>query len=93
MHPVKTTPWGDSPFILFNTAALHPESSPVNRKSQRNTVHAIVVEAIAQQLIEDGWELSATAEKSFGVVSPYTKQSQLIERLLSQGTGHRIGSA
>jgi hypothetical protein len=92
MHPVKTTPWGDSPFILFDTAALRPESSPVNRKSQRNTVHAIVVEAIAQQLIEDGWELSATAEKSFGVVSPYTKQSQLIERLLSQGTGHRIGS-
>ena len=92
VHQEKTTPWGDSPFILFDTAGLHPESSPVNGKSHRNTMHAIVVEAIAQQLVEDGWELSATAEKSFGVVSPYAKQAQLIEGLMSQGTGRPIGT-
>jgi len=91
-HPVKTTPWGDSTFIFFDTASLNPESSPVNGKSQRNIVHALTVEAIAHQLTEDGWGLSATAEKSFGIVSPYAKQAQLIERLLSHGTGQRIGT-
>ena len=91
-RPVTTTPWGDSPFIFVDTASLNPESSSVNGKSHRNVVHAFTVEAIAHRLIEDGWELSATAEKSFGIISPYAKQVELIERLLSHGTGHRIGT-
>lgn len=91
-RPATSTPWGDSPFIFFDTASLKPESSSVNGKSQRNVIHAFAVEAIAHRLIEDGWELSATAERSFGIVSPYAKQVQLIERLLSHGTGQRIGT-
>lgn len=79
----KPTPWGNEAFILFDTASLEPESSKVNGKSRRNVIHAITVQAIAEQLFEDGWELKSTAKKSFGIITPYAKQSSFIESLLT----------
>ncbi len=79
----KPTPWGNEPFLFFDTTSLEPESSTVNGKSRRNLMHALTVQAIAEQLFEDGWELKSTAKKSFGVITPYAKQSSFIESLLS----------
>jgi superfamily I DNA and/or RNA helicase len=79
----KATPWGNEAFILFDTASLEPESSKVNGRSRRNFMHALTVQAIAEQLFQDGWELKSTAKKSFGIISPYVKQSSFIENLLT----------
>jgi superfamily I DNA and/or RNA helicase len=79
----KPTPWGNDAFIFFDTTSLEPESSTVNGKSRRNLMHALTVQAIAEKLFEDGWELKATAKKSFGIISPYAKQSTFIESLLT----------
>ena len=79
----KPTPWGNEPFIFFDTHSLEPESSTVNNRSRRNIVHALTVQAIAKRLLEDGWELSSTGDKSFGIVSPYAKQASFISGLLS----------
>ena len=46
-------------------------------------MHALTVQAIAEQLFEDGWELKSTAKKSFGIITPYAKQSSFIESLLT----------
>jgi superfamily I DNA and/or RNA helicase len=79
----KPTPWGNEPFIFFDTTSLEPESSTVNGKSRRNLMHALTVQAMAEKLFEDGWELKSTAKKSFGVITPYAKQSSFIESLLT----------
>lgn len=79
----KPTPWGNEAFIFFDTTSLEPESSPVHGKSRRNLMHALTIQAIAEQLFEDGWELKATANKSFGIITPYAKQSSFIENLLT----------
>lgn len=79
----KPTPWGNEAFIFFDTTSLEPESSTVNGKSRRNLMHALTVQAIAEKLFEDGWELKSTAKKSFGIISPYAKQSSFIESLLT----------
>lgn len=79
----KPTPWGNEAFLFFDTKSLEPESSTVNGRSRRNLMHALTVQAIAQRLFEDGWELNSTAKKSFGIVTPYAKQSSFIERLLT----------
>jgi predicted nucleic acid-binding Zn-ribbon protein len=79
----KPTPWGNDAFIFFDTTSLEPESSTVNGKSRRNLMHALTVQAIAEKLFEDGWELKSTAKKSFGIITPYAKQSTFIESLLT----------
>ena len=79
----KPTPWGNEAFLFFDTTSLEPESSTVNGKSRRNLIHALTVQAIAEQLFEDGWELKSTAKKSFGIITPYAKQSSFIESLLT----------
>lgn len=79
----KPTPWGNDAFLFFDTTSLEPESSTVNGKSRRNLMHALTVQAIAEQLFEDGWELKSTAKKSFGIITPYAKQSSFIESLLT----------
>jgi superfamily I DNA and/or RNA helicase len=79
----KPTPWGSEPFIFFDTTSLEPESSTVNGKSRRNLMHALTIQAIAEHLIADGWGLKSTAKKSFGVITPYAKQSSFIESLLT----------
>lgn len=79
----KPTPWGNDAFIFFDTTSLEPESSAVNGKSRRNLMHALTVQAIAEQLFKDGWELKSTAKKSFGIITPYAKQSSFIESLLT----------
>ena len=78
----KPTPWGNEAFIFFDTHTLEPESSKVNGRSCRNLMHALTVQAIADQLFNDGWELKSTAKKSFGIVSPYAKQSSFIQNLI-----------
>ena len=79
----KSTPWGNEAFLFFDTTSLEPESSTVNGRSRRNLMHALTVQAIAEQLFEDGWELKSTANKSFGIITPYAKQSSFIESLLT----------
>ena len=79
----KPTPWGNEAFLFFDTTSLEPESSTVNGKSRRNLMHALTVQVIAEQLFEDGWELRSTAKKSFGIITPYAKQSSFIENLLT----------
>jgi superfamily I DNA and/or RNA helicase len=79
----KPTPWGNEAFIFFDTTSLEPESSTVGGKSRRNLMHALTIQAIAEQLFEDGWELKSTAKKSFGIITPYAKQSSFIESLLT----------
>jgi superfamily I DNA and/or RNA helicase len=79
----KPTPWGNEAFFFFDTTSLEPESSTVNGKSRRNLMHALTVQAIAEKLFEDGWELKSTAKKSFGIITPYAKQSSFIESLLT----------
>lgn len=79
----KPTPWGNESFLFFDTSSLEPECSTVNGKSRRNPMHALVVQAIAKHLFDDGWSLDATAKKSFGIVTPYRKQSSFIEGLIS----------
>jgi superfamily I DNA and/or RNA helicase len=79
----KPTPWGNDAFILFDTTSLEPESSTVNGKSRRNLMHALTVQAIAEKLFEEGWELKSTARKSFGIITPYAKQSSFLEGLLT----------
>jgi hypothetical protein len=79
----KPTPWGNEAFIFFDTTSLEPESSTVNGKSRRNLMHALTIQAVAEQLFEDGWELKSTAKKSFGIITPYAKQSSFIESLLT----------
>jgi superfamily I DNA and/or RNA helicase len=79
----KPTPWGNEAFLFFDTTSLEPESSTVNGRSRRNLMHALTVQAIAEQLFEDGWELKSTANKSFGIITPYAKQSNFIESLLT----------
>ncbi len=79
----KPTPWGNETFIIFDTTALSPESSTVNGRSRRNLIHALVAQAVCQELFESGWELDSTAKKSFGVVTPYASQSRFIESMLT----------
>jgi superfamily I DNA and/or RNA helicase len=79
----KPPPWGNEAFLFFDTTSLEPESSTVNGKSRRNLMHALTVQAIAEQLFEDSWELKSTAKKSFGIITPYAKQSSFIESLLT----------
>jgi superfamily I DNA and/or RNA helicase len=79
----KPTPWGNEAFLFFDTTSLEPESSTVNGKSRRNLMHALTIQAIAEKLFEDGWELKSTSEKSFGIITPYAKQSSFIESLLT----------
>ena len=79
----KPTPWGNETFIIFDTTALSPESSTVNGRSRRNLVHALVAQAICQELFDEGWELDSTAKRSFGVVTPYASQSRFIESMLT----------
>ena len=79
----KPTPWGNEAFLFFDTTSLEPESSTVNGKSRRNLMHALTVQAITEQLFENGWELKSTAKKSFGIITPYAKQSSFIESLLT----------
>jgi superfamily I DNA and/or RNA helicase len=79
----KPTPWGNEAFIFFDTTSLEPESSTVNGKSRRNLMHALTIQAVAEQLFEDGWELKSTTKKSFGIITPYAKQSSFIESLLT----------
>jgi superfamily I DNA and/or RNA helicase len=79
----KPTPWGNEAFLFFDTTSLEPESSTVNGRSRRNLMHALTVQAIAEQLFENGWELKSTANKSFGIITPYAKQSSFIESLLT----------
>lgn len=86
----KPTPWGNEEFLFFDTTSLEPESSRVNGKSRRNLIHAIVVQGIAEQLFEDGWALNSTAKKSFGIVTPYRKQSSFIEGLLTANPDNHI---
>ena len=86
----KPTPWGNDAFILFNTSSLEPESSKVNGKSRRNLMHALTVQAIAEKLFNDGWELKSTAKKSFGIITPYAKQSSFIESLLTTDTSKHV---
>ena len=78
----KPTPWGNEAFYFFDTASLEPESSTVNGRSRRNFMHALTVQAISEKLFDDGWELKSTAKKSFGIITPYAKQSSLIESLI-----------
>lgn len=86
----KSTPWGNETFLFFDTTSLQPESSTVNGKSRRNVIHALVVRAIAERLFEDGWELRSTAEKSFGIITPYASQSRFIEKLLGANPSTHI---
>ena len=86
----KPTPWGNEAFLFFDTTSLEPESSTVNGKSRRNLMHALTVQAIAEQLFEDGWELKSTAKKSFGIITPYAKQSSFIESLLTTDPEKRV---
>ncbi len=86
----KPTPWGNESFIFFDTTSLNPESSQVNGRSRRNLVHALTVKAISEKLFEDGWELKSTAKKSFGIITPYNKQSQIIEKLISSDSAQYI---
>lgn len=79
----KPTPWGNESFIWVDTSDLEPESSTVNGKSRRNITHALVTQKMIEQLSNDGWSFSSTAEKSFAVISPYAKQSALLESLAS----------
>jgi superfamily I DNA and/or RNA helicase len=79
----KPTPWGNEAFLFFDTTSLEPESSTVNGKSRRNLMHALTIQAIAEQLFEEGWELKSIAKKSFGIITPYAKQSSFIESLLT----------
>jgi hypothetical protein len=46
-------------------------------------MHALTIQAIAEQLFEEGWELKSIAKKSFGIITPYAKQSSFIESLLT----------
>ena len=86
----KPTPWGNEAFLFFDTTSLEPESSTVNGKSRRNLMHALTVQAIAEKLFEHGWELKSTAEKSFGIITPYAKQSSFIESLLTTDTEKHV---
>jgi RecA/RadA recombinase len=86
----KPTPWGNEAFIFFDTTSLEPESSTVNGKSRRNLMHALTVQAIAEKLFADGWELNSTAKKSFGIITPYAKQSSFIEGLLVSDTEKHV---
>lgn len=86
----KPTPWGNEAFFFFDTASLDPESSTVNGKSRRNLMHALTVQAIAEQLFENGWELKSTAKKSFGIITPYAKQSSFIESLLTTDPDKKV---
>lgn len=88
-HTLKTiknrmdnvTPWGNETFIVFDTSALNPESSRVQR-SLRNIVHALVIKAISDTLLLEGWEFISTAKKSFGILAPFAKQANLIRSLI-----------
>lgn len=86
----KPTPWGNESFILFDTTSLEPESATVNGKSRRNFVHALTIKAIYRHLVDDGWDLKSTANKSFGIISPYAKQSSLIENLISEDSATHV---
>jgi superfamily I DNA and/or RNA helicase len=86
----KHTPWGNEAFLFFDTTSLEPESSTVNGKSRRNLMHALTVQAIAEQLFDDGWELKSTAKKSFGIITPYAKQSSFIESLLTTDSDQHV---
>lgn len=59
----KKTPWGNKSFIIFDTSTLNPESSRV-QNSWRNIVHALVIKAISDSLLLDGWEFTSTAKKN-----------------------------
>lgn len=77
----KKTPWGNESFIIFDTSTLNPESSRV-QNSWRNIVHALVIKAISESLLLDGWEFTTTAKKSFGVLAPFAKQASFIRSLI-----------
>jgi len=77
----KKTPWGNESFIIFDTSTLNPESSRV-QNSWRNIVHALVIKAISDSLLLEGWEFTSTAKKSFGVLAPFAKQASFIRSLI-----------
>jgi hypothetical protein len=77
----KETPWGNESFIVFDTSTLGPESSRV-QSSWRNIIHALVIKAMSDSLIADGWEFPSTAKKSFAVLSPFAKQTNFIRSLV-----------
>jgi superfamily I DNA and/or RNA helicase len=77
----KETPWGNESFIIFDTSSLGPESSRV-QSSWRNIIHALVIKAISDSLIIDGWGFPSTAKKSFAVLSPFAKQTNFIRSLV-----------
>jgi hypothetical protein len=86
----KPTPWGNETFLIFDTTALNPESGQVNGRSRRNIQHALVAQSLCQALFESGWELDATSQKSFGLVTPYASQSRFIENMLTANAKHFI---
>lgn len=77
----KETPWGNESFIIFDTSSLGPESSRV-QSSWRNIIHALVIKAISDSLLIDGWKFPSTAKKSFAVLSPFAKQANFIRSLV-----------
>jgi hypothetical protein len=77
----KKTPWGNESFIVFDTSSLSPESSRV-QSSWRNIVHALVIKAISDSLLLDGWEFTSTSKKCFGVLAPFAKQASFIRSLI-----------
>jgi superfamily I DNA and/or RNA helicase len=79
----KSTPWGNETFILFDTSSLNPESSRVD-KSWRNIIHSLVIKAISDELIEDGWKYASTSKKSFAILVPFVKQRNVIKSLIEQ---------
>ena len=100
-HTLKTvahkddlsTPWGNESFIIIDTKSLDSDSAQVNGKSRRNVLHALVVEELVSKLLENGWSFESTAKKSFGVISPYAKQSSFIEGILRTKIGKPLNGA
>jgi superfamily I DNA and/or RNA helicase len=78
----KPTPWGNESFIVIDSSGLEPESSDQGG-SRRNIVQAMLVAAVCERLLKDGWSFDALAPKSLGVVTPYRKQAGLIQEILS----------
>lgn len=79
----KTTPWGNETFIVFDTSKLGATSTRVE-KSWRNIVHSLLVKALVDKLVADGWTFASTSEKSFGIMAPFAKQRFVIKTLVEQ---------
>lgn len=83
----KETPWGNESFIIFDTSRLAPESSRV-QTSWRNIIHGLVIKSISDSLLSNGWEFPSTANKSFSILSPFSKQVNFIKSLIAP-SGHK----